>query len=125
VRKTILVIDDDPAVLKSYGRLLKRLGHPIRLLGDVDEARRDPGILEDVELLILDQRMPGLSGLDLLAVLRRGAERGAAGPKVLLISAFLSDDLRTRAARLGVLEVLEKPIDPQRLLRVVRSSLTA
>jgi DNA-binding response OmpR family regulator len=110
--------------LKSYGRLLERLGYPIRLLGDVDEARRDLRVLEDVELVILDQRMPGLSGLDLRAVRRLRAGLGAAGPKVLLISALLSDDLRARAARLGVCEVLEKPIDPDRLLRVVRSSLT-
>ncbi len=125
MRKTILIIDDDPAVLKSYGRLLGRLGHPIRLLGDVDEARRDEGVLEDVDLLILDQKMPVLSGLDLLTVLRRRAVQGASAPKVLLISAFLSDDLRARAAQLGVSEVLEKPVDPDRLLRAVRSSLTA
>src|SRR5207245_11798225 len=114
--KTILIIDDDPAVLQSYGRLLRRLGHAVRLLGDPEKARRDPRVLDGVDLLLLDQRMPGMTALDLLAPLMAGRPAGAYAPAVILISALLSDELRNKALRLGVGEVIEKPVNPGRLL---------
>ncbi len=116
--KTILVIDDDPAVLRSYGRLLGRLGCTVRLVGSVEEALCDPRLLQGVDLLILDERMLGMSGLDLLASVRASAR-----PEVLLVSALANDDLRARAATLGVVEVIEKPVNPARLLGSVRAAL--
>ena len=129
--KTILVVDDDPAVLQSYGRLLRRLGHRVLLSEDSERVMRDPESLREIDLLILDQRMPRTSGLALLAGLRRRAVAapgtpGLAGgaPVVILISAFLSHELRVEAARLGVAEVIEKPIDTAHLLDSVRVALS-
>jgi two-component system, LuxR family, response regulator FixJ len=124
--KTILVIDDDPAVLQSYGRLLGRLGHQVILVSECDRVQRDPGLLRSADLLIVDQRMPGATGLDLVAALRRrqpwiGCAGG--GPTVLLVSGFLSEELRLRAARLGVTGVIEKPVNPHLLLQMVRDAL--
>jgi DNA-binding response OmpR family regulator len=121
--RTILVIDDDRAVLESYGRLLRRLGHSVLLSDDGDCVRSDPESLRGVDLLILDYRMPGTNGLDLLAALRLRSSGRSRRPAVLLISALLSDDLRVRAARLGVVEIIEKPVDPARLLASVRAAL--
>jgi CheY-like chemotaxis protein len=129
--KTILVVDDDPAVLQSYGRLLRRLGHRVLLSGDSERVRTDPESLRDIDLVILDQRMPRTSGLTLLACLNRSRSSGAPEasgcargvPAVILISAFLSDDLRNEAARLGVVEILEKPVDAAHLLSSVRAAL--
>ncbi len=121
--KTILIVDDDQAVLRSYERLLRRLGHRILLANDSDRVRVDARSLEGVDLLILDQRMPRTSGLDLLSSLRRRVGEGGQAPVVLLISAYLSQDLRDRAAHLGVAEVIEKPVDTRRLLESVRAVL--
>ena len=129
--KTILVVDDDPAVLQSYGRLLRRLGHRVLLSEDSEKVMTDPESLQEIDLLILDQRMPRTSGLTLLAGLHL---RRAAGsletsgfarrvPAVILISAFLSDDLKDEAARLGVAEIIEKPVDAGHLLASVRAAL--
>jgi len=131
MKGTILVVDDDPAVLKSYGRVLGKLGHDVRLMEDSEQVLNDPDSLEGVDLLILDQRMPRTSGLALLAGLRRRAEaappdgsaRISGRPVVILISAVLSRELRAEAARLGVAEVLEKPIDTAHLLASVRAAL--
>lgn len=120
--KKILIVDDDPAVLESYRRLLRRLGHTILLSDDGDTLRRDPQTVREVDLLILDYRMPGLCGLDLLAILRRHCAEGC-GPAVLLVSAFLSEELRKRATLLGVTEIIEKPVDPLRLIASVRAAL--
>jgi len=123
--RTILIVDDDRASLEAYGRLLKRLGHrlvlsdePVRLLGDPDP-------FAGVDLLIIDQNMPRMTGLDLLACVRRDhpAAPPSARPAVLLISALISDDLRRRALRLGVTEVIEKPVDTARLLCSIRTAL--
>lgn len=124
MRRMILVVDDDPAVLQSYGRLLRRLGCQVVLSEDSEKVRTDPDSLCGVDLLILDQRMPKTTGLDLLAGLRRrGAGVAGCFPAVILISAFLSDDLRERASRLGVAEVIEKPINTAHLLESVRAVL--
>jgi len=120
--KTILVVDDDPSVLQSYGRLLRRLGHRVLLSEDPEKVRIDPDSLLGVDLVILDQRMPRTSGLTLLHSLHRRVAAGAV-PAVILISAFLSDDLRVEAARLGVLEVIEKPVDANHFLASVRAAL--
>jgi len=129
--KTILVVDDDKAVLESYGRLLRRLGHRVLLSEDSEGVRTDPDSLRGVDLLILDQRMPRTSGLVLLDSLRRrmsvarGEDGGRAGvvPAVILISAFLSDEIRDEATRLGVVQVIEKPVDAASLLALVRAAL--
>jgi DNA-binding response OmpR family regulator len=121
--KTILVIDDDPAVLRAYGRLLGRLGHRVLLSGDGEVACHDAESVRAIDLVILDQRMPGATGLDLLGRLRRCWSLSGGGPTVFLVSAFLTDDLRERAARLGVAEVMEKPVRPDRLLASVAAVL--
>lgn len=126
--KSILIVDDDPAVLQSYGRLLARLGHEITLVEECARLRREPALVRGADLLILDYRMPCENGLDFLAALRNQAgeatgRRGADLPGVLLISAFLTQELQARARDLGVLDVLEKPVDPLRLIARVRQAL--
>jgi CheY-like chemotaxis protein len=121
--QTILVVDDDPAVLRAYGRLLGRLGCRVLLAADGREACHDPEALRQVDLLILDERMPGTSGLELLEGLNARRATAGRGPVVILISALPSDALRRRAAGLGVAEVIEKPVDPARLLRTIRRVL--
>ncbi len=115
---TVLVVDDDPAVLATYCRLLRRAGYttvpesdPCRVLSDHAAAHPD--------LLLLDYKMPGMDGLSLLAELRQRACRA----RCILISAFLNDDVRDRAAHLGVDRVLEKPVDVQDLRRLIRDLL--
>ena len=130
MRRVILVVDDDPAVLRSYGQLFRRLGCQVVLVGDTDRVLSDPDSLSGVDVMILDQRMPKTTGLDLLACLKRRSAGGnetqgaAAGhPAVILISACLSEAIRERAARLGVVEVIEKPVDTAHLLACVRAAL--
>ena len=114
----VLVVDDDPSVLACYRRLLCRAGYatvteedPLKVLDGRVQPRAD--------LLLLDYKMPGIDGLSLLAELRRRACRA----RCILVSAYLNDDVRGRAARLGVDRVLEKPVDAGQLRRAIHELL--
>ncbi len=114
----IAVVDDDSGVRDSLRFLLEVAGHAVetyesglRFLAEADPAR--------FACLVLDQRMPQVAGLDLLALLRG---RGVATPTLLVVStpgAVLS----RRAAELGVLRVLEKPLARDDLLAEVSAAI--
>lgn len=115
--KKILLVDDDPSVLRCYERLVKRSGYlPVTEEDGGSLLRRIHQHL-DARLMILDYQMPKMNGLLLLDRLR---ERGFNGP-VLLISALTSEEDREWARRLGVVRILEKPVETQALLACIRA----
>ena len=103
----ILVVDDDPSVLSTYRRLLSRSGYTTITEDDPRKLLASGNLDPDVNLLLLDYKMPGMDGLTLLAELRR---RDCAA-RCILISAYLNPEVHARARELGVDEVLEKPVD--------------
>ena len=115
---TVLVVDDDPSVLACYRRLLRRAGYTTVTEGDPRKVLTHKADSQP-DLLLLDYKMPGMDGLSLLAELRRRACRS----RCILISAFLNDDVRSRAANLGVDRVLEKPVDAGLLRDVIQDLL--
>ncbi|HUD71234.1 MAG TPA: Do family serine endopeptidase [Dongiaceae bacterium] len=125
--KSLLIIEDDPEALRAYGRLLARVGAAIRLHADGAEALADRAGMATADVLLLDQQMPGLSGLDLLeAAVATGLWRDRPGPPVVLLAtAFADGAMRARAAALGVAAILDKPIDPAFLLARVQRALCA
>ena len=111
----MLVVDDDPSVLATYCRLLKRAGYqtvaeqcPMKVL---ENGHAEGGF----DLVLLDYKMPGMDGLTLLAELRRRECRA----HCILVSAFLNDDVRSQARNLGVGHVLEKPVGVDVLRRLL------
>jgi two-component system response regulator FixJ len=114
----VCVVDDDNWVCDSLGVLLETYGFGVRTYPSgaaflTDAARRD------ASCLIVDQHMPGLGGLDLVAELRR---REVALPTIL-ITGRLDAEISHRATDLGVLAILEKPFPAARLVELVRGML--
>jgi two-component system C4-dicarboxylate transport response regulator DctD len=99
----ILVVDDDDAMRQLVALRLRLLGHEVVMARSVDEAI---DLLERQRLgaVVSDLRMPGASGLDLLAYVRN---RQPALPYVLM-SGDVDDDLERNAFAAGATAVFEK-----------------
>lgn len=65
---SVLIVDDEPAILSSVGRVLERLGHSVRTASNGEEAI-EISLEEPVDVIISDLRMPGLSGRELYGAL--------------------------------------------------------
>jgi len=115
---TVLVVDDDPSVLATYGRLLKRAGYRTVIQG-CPRSVLENGHARGVQLLLIDYKMPAMDGLTLLAELRRRDCRA----RCILISAFVNEDVRCQARNLGVDLVLDKPVDVGTLRNAIESLL--
>ncbi|MBS3912139.1 MAG: PAS domain-containing protein [Hydrogenophaga sp.] len=104
--KHIVYIDDYEAMVFLVGRLLRKQGYRASTFGSGEEAldwlRAHPQ--EAVDLVVTDQNMPGLSGVDVARALAQ--ERP--GLRVALVSGEVSDTLLADAAAAGVTEVLGK-----------------
>lgn len=109
----VAVVDDNAALLKSMQFLLGIEGHTVVAYSSaaafLDDQATTPACL------IVDQQMPGMTGLELVARLRQS---GNALP-VLLMSGLLSSQIVVQAADLGIAQVLDKPPPPEVLLQFV------
>src|SRR3954471_8678197 len=107
----ILVTDDDTTCRTSIQKILEREGHVVEGAADVDHALAAIE-RQDFDLIVCDYRMPGKTGLDLLAELRRMHST----TPVLMISAFADSETEAEAKRMGAEELLRKPFRRQELV---------
>jgi len=114
----ICIIDDDQAVADSLRALLETFGFNVQLYRSGNEFLSDKRH-NLAGCLVIDQHMPGLSGLDIIDSLQK--ER--AQIPVILISERLDASTRERASRLDVRELLDKPFAASRLIEAVRTTL--
>ncbi len=115
----ILVVDDDPDVGRTLRDLLAVHGHASSLAGSGEEAL-DLLDTTPVDLVLLDARLPGLSGFETCARIR--AEHGVSLP-VLMVTAFGDRDAVRRATEAGADDLIQKPVDTPALMLKVRAFL--
>jgi two-component system, LuxR family, response regulator FixJ len=115
---TIYFVDDDAALRRAMPRLLGGLGYDVRAFASA-EAFLDGYAAGSGGCLLLDMRMPGASGMELLELLRR---RGDAVPIVFLTS---HDEpwTRTRALAAGASDFLTKPVSEETLVTALERAL--
>ncbi len=118
-RATILVADDDATIRTNLALLLRSEGYTVQEASDGEQAAR---ALQDptVALALLDLRMPGLDGME---VLRRHAERLEETP-VIVVTALGGSKAAIEAMKLGAYDYLTKPFDLDEVLFAVRRALT-
>ena len=119
VTAKISVVDDDQSVRESLARLIRSVGFAVEVFASA-EAFLNAGRDHEPDCLILDIRMPGMSGLELQQELL------AAGHDVpvIFITAHGSDqEVRARALRAGAVDYLLKPLKEEEVLKAVDMAL--
>jgi CheY-like chemotaxis protein len=116
----VLVVDDDDEMRALLRRMLESDGYP------VTERSRATHVLETLrtspfDLVILDKEMPGLTGLELLPMLRREFPQ----LPVVFVTAFGGRQVASAALRLGATSYLEKPFRLAQLLDAIDSVLSS
>jgi two-component system nitrogen regulation response regulator NtrX len=117
-KPTILIIDDDPDILKSFRDLLEDEGYRTVTAetGEDGLARVSQGA---ISLALLDIRLPGKDGMEVLPLIREASPDTG----VIMISAEGTIGRAVSAIQQGALDFLEKPVQPERLLVCVRNAL--
>lgn len=115
---TVYVVDDDPAMRSSLRWLIESVGLAVRTCASAQEfldlyKGGEPGCL------VLDVRMPGMSGLDLQNEL---AQRQIEIP-ILIITGYAEVPLAVRAMKAGAFDFIEKPFSDQTLLDRIRAAV--
>lgn len=113
----VLIVDDDAAVCWALERALAKAGWRVLVAADAAAARRR--VKAGVDVVVTDIRMPGESGLDLLATLR--ADRPDL--PVVVMTAHGTMETAVEAVAKGAFDYLPKPLDLDRTIAVVRRAL--
>lgn len=114
----VAVIDDDLDVGAVLGRLLETMGYQVETYCSGTDFLSDAH-LDHLACLVVDQNMPRMTGLEMLEEL---SGRGVNIPSLLITGAY-DAVIERRAAALGVMTVLEKPMSHHDLLRFVSFSV--
>jgi FixJ family two-component response regulator len=114
----ISVVDDEESVREATRGLLRSAGYEVRAFAAAEDLL-DSDALGETACLILDVRMPGLSGLELQDRLNDGGS----GVPIIFISAHADSSTCRRAREAGCVDVLRKPFAASDLLRAVERAL--
>jgi FixJ family two-component response regulator len=116
--KLIVIVDDDESMQDSLRDLIESTGLVARCFGSAEEFL-ESDLHCGAACLIVDIRMPKMSGLELQARLK---EEKCDIP-IIFISAYGNARMRIQAMREGAVEFMAKPLDHQLLLKTVRAAL--
>lgn len=114
----MFVIDDNVSVLRALERLLRSNGFPVEVFKSPSAFLERPEI-DGIACLLLDLRMPGLSGLDVQDTLRR---KGISMP-IVFLSGHGDVPAAARAMREGAVDFLVKPVDESQLLDAIARAM--
>ena len=117
-KKTILVVDDDKSILRTFTRILQKSGY------EIDVAETGKEAMEKTEnrhfdLALVDIRLPDIDGTDLLAKLKKQFQCTVK----IMITGFPSLETGVKALDEGADAYLVKPVKPQELLMLLDEKL--
>jgi FixJ family two-component response regulator len=116
----VAIVDDDASVRQSTVRLVRSFGYRTEVFGSGPEFLRS-GAADRATCLLLDMRMPGMSGLE---VQRSLAERGWRLP-IVFLTGRASDEEERRARSAGAAEFLRKPVAQASLREAIETVIRA
>ncbi|MFB3150185.1 MAG: response regulator transcription factor [Alphaproteobacteria bacterium] len=116
LKSAIFIVDDDPAVRDSLQQLLESIGFTVEAYGSGEELLDRGGSL-DRACVLLDLKLPGLNGLEVLEIL--AAQHSDAG--VIVITGHGDAATKARVTRAGASAMLEKPLRDELLISTILS----
>jgi DNA-binding response OmpR family regulator len=118
MKSSILVVDDEAVARQSLTDILKLEGYTVNSVPNgqaaVEFVRVNP-----IDILIVDLRMPGMSGLEVVQVVNQISPE----TEVIILTAFGSTDTAIQALRLRIHDYLLKPASPAQILQSVKKGL--
>ena len=117
-RPLVSVVDDDQSVQESLPILLEVFGYSVRTFSSALEFLSSDA-LEKTRCLVLDIAMPGMTGIELQAELKRRDQQ----VPIVFVTATRDDALRARVVELGAVACLAKPFSDTALLEAMRSAI--
>ena len=114
----ISIVDDDDSLRNSLNNLIRSVGFGVQGFSSA-EAFLKSNHLHDTACLILDVRMPGMSGLDL----QRQLVATNLSIPIIFITSHADDDARARALEAGAVDFLYKPFREEALLNAIDTAL--
>ena len=117
---TVLVIDDDRDLRYSLRRVLAASGYRV-VEAESGEQGLDVAKAERPAVILLDNRMGGMSGVETLRRLRTAYPAGM----VVLMTAFGTTQTAIEAMKFGAFDYIQKPFDPKKILALVEKALRA
>ncbi len=118
-KSIVYVVDDDPALCRSLRFLLESVGWRVQLFASAAEFLPVASVLTQPCCLLLDIRMPGMSGLELQQILH---ERAFAVP-ILFMTGHADVSMAVQAMKSGACDFIEKPFNDQKVLDAVAAAV--
>ena len=116
-RRSILVIDDDLGMRETFNWGLSAYGFHVSTASSGAKGIA-LGKSGHFDLMVVDLRLPDLSGIDVI----RALQRDGSDVRFVLVSAFLTDFVTVEAEKLGAIAVWEKPVAVEDVVALVRAA---
>ena len=117
--KTILLVDNERHMSRIAEKRLNAFGYKVISRPDAESALSVIRDGTDIDLVITDYRMPGMNGVEFLAILRKALP----SVPVIMLTGYSSVEIYLKSLSLGAFEYLNKPCKEKELYHIVRSAL--
>ena len=118
LKPTVYVVDDDDAVLGSLRFLLETDGFAVRTFRNAT-ALLNATSAPEADCYVIDYKMPDINGVELASRLRKSE----GNTPVILITGYPDEKISTRAAAVGVKDVILKPLLGENLVKRIRGAI--
>jgi len=123
----VLIVDDEANIRKFAAANLSRRGYSVVEAGDAEEGlerlRRHSPYYAEANVMLLDIKLPGMSGWNLLEVMAQEPDVAKDIP-VVIMTASVTDANISTANYPNVVEVLVKPVSTEQLIRAIQNAFT-
>ena len=117
---TVLVVDDERNIRRALRMVLEGEGYEVLEAGSAEEAEQVAADSPRIDVVIMDVKLPGRSGVEQLERFKGDAELEA---PIIMISGHATVEDAVRATKSGAFDFLEKPLDRERTLVTLRNAL--